>query len=423
MDLSEWLAAKAFPLFELSDDGFPRPGQVLKHYRYLKLKDDGTSWTQSDLAYVLGISVQAVRDMENRDTGFSIERRRFLAKLFNIPPALLGIVTIDELLAQLVRQEAVTTAPAQSPLKKVVVDEHEYQKALQGYWEAHHSRTAHDATQDILARITVLKASLPEVGEQEKMQWCELLSDYYQLAAMISRDLENFDEALSYLSLAVQFATYVRDNAELQAIAYYRRGVVALDKERVLHDRQALLAAHDDFQFALTLKRQIPRPLLNAALLKGGHTQTRVAHDEKQQLEGLKMMDQAGNMARSLNSKEHSYHFRTDVDHYHIDKGAVLIAIGRPKDAIDELSLTSDRPAFTRRNVYRDILLAQAYLGKGEYLYALSLAEAALSVVKDINSSVNLARIRNIYTQVSSPGSPFRNNPEVARLGYLLKFC
>src|SRR5207244_1160526 len=81
--------------FDVGPDGFPRPGQVLRHFRQTKLRADGKSWTQRDLAQVLGKQELAVRELELRDTGLNdISRRRFLAHLFDIPPLLLGLATL-----------------------------------------------------------------------------------------------------------------------------------------------------------------------------------------------------------------------------------------------------------------------------------------------------------------------------------------
>ena len=46
------------------------------------------------------------------------------------------------------------------------------------------------------------------------------------------------------------------------------------------------------------------------------------------------------------------------------------------------------------------------------------LAEEAYIEVKQLHSLVNLARIANIYAMLTEPTCPFRNNPEVARLGF-----
>src|SRR5205807_1222200 len=86
---------QGLPAFDAGPDGFPRPGQVIRHFRQTKLKADGKPWTQRDLAQVLGKQELAMREMELRDTGLNdISRRRFLAHLFDISPLLLGLATL-----------------------------------------------------------------------------------------------------------------------------------------------------------------------------------------------------------------------------------------------------------------------------------------------------------------------------------------
>src|SRR5690349_5969911 len=88
---------QGFPAFDPGPDGFPRPGQIIRHFRQTRLKADGKPWTQRDLAQKLGKQELAVREMELRDTGLNdITRRRFLADLFDIPPILLGLATVPE---------------------------------------------------------------------------------------------------------------------------------------------------------------------------------------------------------------------------------------------------------------------------------------------------------------------------------------
>lgn len=86
-----------FPAFDVGSDGFPRPGQVVRHFRQVKLKDDGRPWTQRDLARALGKQELAIRDMELRDAGLNdIARRRLLSELLDIPSVLFGLATVPE---------------------------------------------------------------------------------------------------------------------------------------------------------------------------------------------------------------------------------------------------------------------------------------------------------------------------------------
>jgi hypothetical protein len=95
-----------------------------------------------------------------------------------------------------------------------------------------------------------------------------------------------------------------------------------------------------------------------------------------------------------------------------------LIVVGNPKEAQQELKLLSFSQLKGRRSVYHLILQAQACFGLKEYAQAAMLAEEALPLARTMRSHVNLQRIKTLYRQFQN--TPFRNNPEVGRLGYML---
>jgi tetratricopeptide (TPR) repeat protein len=223
----------------------------------------------------------------------------------------------------------------------------------------------------------------------------------------------------------VELAEHISNNL-CYAIALCRRGKIWLDQANVLDDPQALhtaleAAAHD-FQQAYSLKERLPQSVLGPILLNGGHTQARLANGEKARTQqALNMMDQAITIARN-NRAEDPFNvngvLKIEVGRCHLDKGDVLSALGRPNDAIDELSLIADS-SNKRRNAYRDVYLAQSYLQKGDFDQAARLVISALPLLKEIHAVICLARISAIYKQLQK--SPFKNNPEVARLDYLLR--
>src|SRR5438105_3206822 len=136
---------QGLPAFDVGPDGFPRPGQVLRHFRQTKLKTDGKPWTQRDLALVLDKQELAIRDMELRDTGLNdISRRRFLAHLFDIPPLLLGLATLPSPSSKRVQG---TPAP-----KVLIVSEQidleEVRDQLTGFWTQNNG-----ASQDVLMTL------------------------------------------------------------------------------------------------------------------------------------------------------------------------------------------------------------------------------------------------------------------------------
>ena len=130
------------------------------------------------------------------------------------------------------------------------------------------------------------------------------------------------------------------------------------------------------------------------------------------------MIDLGGKIARAGHDEGDPHFLKLNLNRYHLDKGAALIAVGRNQDAIDELKLVKSQPEYLRGRAYNDILQAQANINLGKYSEAASLAECGLVVVQEIDSKVNIARVESIHRQLQE--SPFRNNPEVARLDYLL---
>jgi hypothetical protein len=83
-----------------------------------------------------------------------------------------------------------------------------------------------------------------------------------------------------------------------------------------------------------------------------------------------------------------------------------------------ELKLIHGFPQYPHRQVYYDILQAQAYANLGKYEQAAELAGFALETAQELNSEVNIARVVEIFHQLQE--SPYKDSPDVARLDYLL---
>jgi transcriptional regulator with XRE-family HTH domain len=81
---------------EMGMDGFPRPGKAARWYREQNKQADAT-WTQKRLAQELGLTERAVCYLESHDVELdSIALRRRLALLFNIPPLLFGLASLED---------------------------------------------------------------------------------------------------------------------------------------------------------------------------------------------------------------------------------------------------------------------------------------------------------------------------------------
>jgi len=418
-----WWVELGYPSFEEGKGGFPRAGQVVKYYRERKMDDKGRPWTQKALAKVLGITENAVRDIENRDVGMDFERRQFLCKLFDIPPILLGIITIEQIeemlreqrnalssSATLEKPSHVTISSSTATAPRLTIDVAEYREKLVSYWKTDYSHSAHGVIEDIIYRISELYQELPYARSKDYHCLLQgLLCDYHQFIGHLLRDRQRYDDAITHLNKAFQLAKSL-DNTEQKALVLFSRGYILWNANRIKE-------AMTDFKNAGQHKQQLPYYLNGSIVLFSGLTQALSAKAEKEQKEALLLIDQGGNVARTHRKEESPYFIDFNLNRYHGVKSLALMAAGQNRDAINELKLRNNY-ANVHGQVYYDISLAYVYVNLGNYAQAADIAIYALEIAREINSDINITRIANIHRQLQK--SSYKNNPDVARLEYLL---
>jgi tetratricopeptide (TPR) repeat protein len=409
---STWWVQQGFPAFDADPDGFPRPGQVIRHFRQARLKADGKPWTQRDLAQVLGKQELAIRDMELKDTALNdIVRRRFLAHLFDIPPTLLGLATISQ-------QYSVNTQAHSVYAPKVLsisehVDLEEVRDKLTGFWTKN-ACSPQDVLNTINSTLKRLYEQYPTTALYRRLEVVTPLCELHIHAANILRDRGKFNKALEHLNKTKGLNTLLLKEDELQADVLYRRGGVYLEEGEIS-------LALDDYHEAEQVLTSVSAPLQAAVLLETALCEAKAATSPQQRTAALKKIDRAGHIIRVQHTeagREKWPYLKVDLERYHLDRAATLIVVGVPKEAQQELNLLSPSHLGGRRLVYHLILQAQACFNLKEYAQAALLTEEALPLVRIMRSRVNLERIKILYRQIQQ--TPFRNNPEVGRLGYLL---
>jgi len=406
-----WWVEQGFPAFEAGPDGFPRPGQIIRHFRQAKCKADGKPWTQRDLAQVLGKQDLAVREMELKDSGLNdISRRRFLAHLFNIPPMLLGLATIPQQCSINMQDIPIHTPKALSVPKHINLEE--VRDTLTRFW----TKNA-DTPQDVLILIASTLKGLyeryPTTGAYERLEVVTSLCELHIHAANILRDGGKFSKSLEHLNKTKDLSNLLEEY-ELKADILYRRGGVYLEKGQVS-------LALDDYHAAERVITSVSPPLQAAVLLETALSEAKTATSQQQRTSALKKLDRAGHIIRvehTESGREKPPYLNVDLERYHLDRAATLIVVEAPKEAQQELYLLSPSNLRGRRSAYHLILQAQACFGLKEYAQTALLAEEALARVREMYSRVNLERIKILHKQLQQ--TPFRNDPEVERLGYLL---
>ncbi|GCE17682.1 hypothetical protein KDK_14820 [Dictyobacter kobayashii] len=347
--------------------------------------------------------------MELRDTGLNgIPRRRFLAHLFDIPPLLLGLAALSHPSSKISQR---TSAP-RPLIVSDRIDLEEVRARLTDFWIQNDG-----ASQDVFHTLDMTLKRLyecyPTTASSERLEVVTALCELHIHAANLLRDRGKFSKSLEHLNKTKDLHVLLNDD-ELKADVLYRRGGLYLEKGEIS-------LALDDYHTAEQKLNNVSAPLQAAVLLETALSEARIADSKQQCTAVLKKLDQAGRIIRVERTevgREKKPYLKVDVARYHLDRAATLIALGNPDEAQQELTLLSFSQLSGRRSVYQLILQAQACFGLKEYSQAAMLVEEALPLARTMCSRVNLERIKTLYKQLQD--TPFRNNPEVGRLGYLL---
>src|SRR5579859_342014 len=383
--------------------------------RERKMDHEGHPYTQSCLAQILGISEQAVRDLENKDAGMDFDRRQFLSKWLAIPPILLGVITRDEIDKSVQQRRAaksgiVIVSTPVSTSRKLTIDVQEYTALLNSSWTTFLSNPTQISMTDIRFCLDALYRELPHV--REKIPILELLCRFHDLAANVLGDQQKYRYALVDLEKALRLAEQ-RNKDELKASVLYDYGITLWRANR-------LDEALKKYEQARRCEQRLPKDLRGSLLLETGSTAALVAETPEKKKAAIALVDQVGNLVRSKGIEEDPYFLNLNGDRYHLTRSLSLTAVGRNRDAIDELVLVKGGPEHPRRQACKDIFQAQAHANLGDYSEAARLAASGLVVAQEIDSKVNIVRIENLFQQLQK--SPYKNSPDVARLDYLLHY-
>lgn len=406
-----WINEGYYPFVaaEGNDCGYPNPGKVVKYYRERIIHTrTGKPWTQSDLGEVLSVSDVMVRNMENHNHSLdSITRRRFLARLLEIPPVLLGLDSLHILTQEQSETIAVTKSSRTVGLETMTLEQ--YRIFLSLFWELSFTSQAQDKLGDIFQLMKQLKARCFQGDERQRRQSKELLFHYHQFVAVVTNDQRQYHTVLYHLNQAMQLAQELQDQ-QLTEVALLRRGWAYIE----LKDYSRAIA---DLERAS--RCTIPK-LRGLILLGSSHAHAQVVQDGTDRLAVMHRLDEAASIVRR-GIFEHDEHFLDLApDVYHIDRAGALLILQRPCDASEalesiELAARDVSPDRTRRHARLNIYKANIYAQQGDYPHATVLALSALPVMKAVKSTINIERIGQLYEQLHS--SSYGDSTDVAQLG------
>jgi uncharacterized small protein (DUF1192 family) len=377
-----------------------------------------------------------------RDNSFPEEksRRWALAKLLQIPPLLLGVSSLDELLRDY--EQGIPSAPTRAATA-YQFDYSEYKTALRQLWKQHRLSNTWQSLADIDLRIALLEKELLYGEHAQKKQIAVLLCGYHMLSANLATDQQDADTAIVHLNQAYAVAKE-KQLPRVQGGILLRRGWALQERGEMYAMQQQIdvakadvASATKDFTIGFTFLKELPLAMQGSLLLSLGELAADQAATPNELHHAIKKIDAAQPFIGKKNDDEDIHFIQLDEERYTMDRAAAYIAardpgICYPKDARRELynaGVVRPTPAPKRREAYTMVLEAKSYVVEGNaqakrkklsladdaYEQATQIASKALPLVVAIQSEVNLSRIASLHAEIAQ--TPFgKQSIEIAAL-------
>jgi tetratricopeptide (TPR) repeat protein len=373
---SYYIQAGAYGPIPVNEDGAITFGELVRLIR--KLYKLSPEYVAMLYGLIAGHSVTGrhVLRMEQTNSFFPRDpkRRWVLARLLNIPPALLALARGD--LPEIVQCQPERIVP--DPPSKYV-DIEAYYARLQSYWNDGHPMGVELAVEDIQARIDRLHDILPY--SRQKPQVVRLLCGYQIVQACIAQELQANKIARKYLTNAVQLARE-QGSRDLLAVALQRR-------EIFFENIGAFQEALRDFKEIKQIKGSIPSQLYGHTLSMAGIAKAHVARTEDACSTALSYLDAAEKrVAIQPETSDFLFFAMFDKERYLLNRAMVLMVspdteLHSPDKAQECLRYAErERLASGNANVLRqmdsDLVQAKIYFDQGYDPVAAATAEEIL---------------------------------------------
>ncbi|QBD75643.1 hypothetical protein EPA93_06340 [Ktedonosporobacter rubrisoli] len=454
-----WGEGGQYGPYHAQRDGWPNAGEVQRDYRE-KRRLSATEFAEcySEALQKLGkqnkkgkagaqgkISGTWILNMEKQNrVPTDIERRRIIAELLDIPPILLGLATLQDVILQ--PQKEISMQPAGPHiLNKLATDLTKYEKNVRVALHIHRTSSAQGLLHDINTELQDLKKLASQAKGNFLSQVRELLLSNNLLATRIMKDAREYALAYMYANDAVQVARSM-DDADLIATAYYMRGCAKAEWGRRGTVKQGIFQLEPakiqeailDFQKVLALahkKRGRIHPQLEgftklqlsraSGMLKEGERDSRIAQaltmsEEVADVVGADPIDDFYTRALITGTLSGLH-----MGGYHLGRAETFNAVGLHGKALNELNhvkkLTEGTYGGdeTRYQAWFDVLMAESLVGLKDYSEATERARSALLIFHNIHSLRNIASIKDIYSRIAA--SSYGPSADVKELGAMLK--
>ncbi len=452
--VSYWGEGGIYGPFEVQTEGewtgWPHAGQVMRYFRKkakLSAKAFGILYGREVNEDGSAVSERWMLEMElENKIPVDITKRKTIARLLKIPPILFGLATLEEVTLEL-RPHMLPIVAGQTHLQRVAVDTTKYQNNVHTIWQLHETSSAGSAFSQLYSDIQDLESLESQTQGDLRYHVQEMLLSDLILATHVVRDQRQFGEAYHYANEAVRVAKSTEDS-DLIATALFTRGWTRLEwgmfgtiEQGMFQVQQdKIKGAIHDFQEALDLfpaqnnKERMHPQLLGVLTMEMSRAQAILAVAKSENI-SPSILIALDNVADTVDKQQIDDPYtrvlmRGSRTSWHESsylniRATVFNVAGLPGKALKELKTIEQLTAGiysrdeTRRFVWRDIQMANVYMGLGELGTATMYAKQALLACQDINSVTNIAIITDIYGRLLH--SSHKASSEVKEMGDILR--
>lgn len=406
-----------FPQFDLGVDGYPSPGKVIKYYREHKTYTDTDGkekrWTQADLAHQLHISEIMVNLMENKNQGLdSVERRRALVSILRIPPVLLGLGSLDQIV-EIVTGQDVPSAKTDGKRTKIGRETIKlYKDTYKVYEVLFVEGLTYASVQDIDRWVKKIERDARIINTEDKEALLRVLWDFEILCARVyGSDTCDWGKTFEHLDNAIEIATTLGDK-DLQAVSLFHSSEYRFRQGRIGLARVDMDGAMMYAEGAL--------PQTKGAIYSGDA----FLHVQSTNLSEIMLAQKMlSNAERLTGAKSEIKTIKFGKGSYYLGRAGAFLAMKRPAKALEYID-DAERyinPTKKRLLVYLDILRARCYieLRNPEYELLVTLLKGAIDDSRELRIQRHIDQIDTLYSRLTQ--SAYGNSPDVADLGIKLR--
>jgi tetratricopeptide (TPR) repeat protein len=379
---SYYIQAGAYGPIPVNEDGAITFGELVRLIR--KLYKLSPEYVAMLYGLIAGHSVTGrhVLRMEQTNSFFPRDpkRRWVLARLLNIPPALLALARGD--LPEIVQSQPERIVP--DPPSKYV-DIEAYYTQLQSYWLNGYPLGVEQAIEDIQARIDRLHDILPY--SRQKPHMVRLLCGYQIALAAIAQEQQADKTARKYLTNAVQLAR--------EQECYDLLAVALLQREFFFENTGAFQEALRDFKEIRRLKAAVPPQLQGLALSLAGMSMAHLAQTDDECSTALSYLDKAERrIVEQPETSNFLFFAMFDKERYFLNRAMALMAspdkqlrsLEKAQECLKDAErrrAMSGKSISVSRQMYSDLIQAKVYFDQGYDPVAAATAEQILLTLRD----------------------------------------